>query len=99
MLEDQMCSAIYPWQVLCSESESSIQLEIVAYPTDLSGGWTEAILEQLSDDVLVVCLPPLHWSDGSIVDLDAIGKVCRAKGIYFIVDATQGESKQASRLH
>ena len=93
-----MCSAIYPWQVLCSESES-IRLEIVPYPEDSSSGWTEEILKRLDEDILAVCLPPLHWSDGALIDLDKIGKVCTSKGVYFIVDATQGKGNQASGLY
>lgn len=89
VVEDQMCSAIYPWQEVCSASNYAIQLEIVPYP-ESDGGWTESILQRMGSDVLVVCLPPLHWSDGALVDLDAVGAACRRHGSTFIVDATQG---------
>ena len=88
VIEDQMCSAIYPWQQICTESNYSVELKIVKYPTE-NGGWTEAVLNQIDDDVLVVCLPPLHWSDGSLLDLEVIGTACRRHGCIFIVDATQ----------
>jgi kynureninase len=42
-----------------------------------------------ADDILVACLPPLHWSDGSIVNLNAIAPVCHANDILLVVDATQ----------
>ena len=90
VLEDQMCSAVYPWQQICAESKCSVELKIINYPAD-NGGWTEAVLNQMDDDVLVVCLPPLHWSSGSLIDLEAIGSACRRHGSIFIVDATQGE--------
>eukprot|EP00980_Cylindrotheca_fusiformis_P009926 scaffold2195_cov132-Cylindrotheca_fusiformis.AAC.10 len=88
VLDDQMCSAIYPWQEICSASNYDIQLEIVPYP-DHGRGWTETVLKRMNDDILVVCLPPLHWSDGALVDLEAIGAACRLHGSIFIVDATQ----------
>jgi selenocysteine lyase/cysteine desulfurase len=90
ILQDQMCSAIYPWQKICSESNGDIQLDIVPHPTS-QGGWTESILKRLNDDVLVACLPPLHWSDGALVDLESISSVCLKHKVVLIVDATQGK--------
>lgn len=89
ILQDQMCSAVYGLQNLC-DVDSRFNLVILPYPTN-EGGWTQSILERLSssDDVVVACLPPLHWSDGAIIDLDMVGHTCRTKGIILIVDATQ----------
>jgi selenocysteine lyase/cysteine desulfurase len=87
VLQDQMCSAVYGLQNLC-DTTSRFSLVILPYPTT-AGGWTQSILERLADDVVVACLPPLHWSDGAVIDLDAVGAACRKKGIALIVDATQ----------
>jgi len=58
-----------------------------------STGWTEAVLDRLHGDddrtIVAACLPPLHWSDGTLLDLEAIGAVCRDRNIPLIVDATQ----------
>jgi selenocysteine lyase/cysteine desulfurase len=91
IIQDQMCSAIYPWQELCEESNGDIELDIVPHPTTMGGGWTESILKRIDENVLVACLPPLHWSDGALVDLEAVGAACRKYGIILIVDATQGK--------
>ena len=99
VLQDQFDSAIYPWQQICKESNGKVRLEIIDKPTEYDG-WTRSILEKLStssagggggdgDPFLAVCLPPLHWSDGSLIDLKTIGQVCRKQKIPFIVDATQ----------
>ena len=93
LMQDQFCSAVYPWQQLRDESNGAIQLEIVPYPDiDDAGGWTPAIMKRLEDDndVIAACLPPLHWSDGAVIDLEVIGQTCRKKNIPLIVDATQG---------
>jgi selenocysteine lyase/cysteine desulfurase len=91
VLQDEFDSAIYPWQNVCDTSNGDITLDIVQYPTN-DGGWTEAILRKLEDpDVLVACLPPLHWTDGALIDLEVIGQACRKNNIYLIVDATQGK--------
>jgi selenocysteine lyase/cysteine desulfurase len=90
VLEDQMCSAVYPWQDLCDRSKGQFKLEIVPFP-DRTTSWTEQILQRLQAEigVVLVCLPPLHWSDGALIDLVAIGYACRANNIPLIVDATQ----------
>jgi len=91
VLQDQMCSAVYPWQDICDRSKGRIQLEIVPYP-EKDESWTEIVLERIrggGPTVSVVCLPPLHWADGALLDLVAIGNECREKSIPLIVDATQ----------
>ena len=93
VLQDQMCSAIYPWQEVCDLSGGRISLEIVPYPKEEAGEtWTQSILQRLNSTILAVCLPPLHWSDGCLIDLVTIGNACwEQKGgcIPLIVDATQ----------
>lgn len=96
VLEDQMCSAVYPWQEICQRSQGKIQLDIVPFPKLASSpgsGWTESILQRLGTatrpKVLACCLPPLHWSDGSAIDLVVVGRTCRDQGIVLVVDATQ----------
>mmetsp|Transcript_706 Transcript_706/g.1685 ORF Transcript_706/g.1685 Transcript_706/m.1685 type:complete len:372 (+) Transcript_706:422-1537(+) len=68
-----------------------------------ASGWTQAVLEKIrsdgdggkgngknNDKIIAACLPPLHWSDGTLLDLEAIGAACRDRDIPLIVDATQG---------
>eukprot|EP00553_Chaetoceros_curvisetus_P009244 CAMPEP_0204615120 /NCGR_PEP_ID=MMETSP0717-20131115/2699_1 /ASSEMBLY_ACC=CAM_ASM_000666 /TAXON_ID=230516 /ORGANISM="Chaetoceros curvisetus" /LENGTH=313 /DNA_ID=CAMNT_0051627983 /DNA_START=108 /DNA_END=1049 /DNA_ORIENTATION=+ len=54
-------------------------------------GWTELILETLQkhNDVDICCIPQVHWSDGSFIDLEVIGTYCHEHSIPLIVDATQ----------
>jgi len=60
----------------------------------IAGGWTRAVLKKIEsnndiDKIIAACLPPLHWSDGTILDLEAIGAACKDRNIPLIVDATQ----------
>ena len=90
LLQDQYASAVYPWQEICDESGGRVSLEIVPHPDPKEeDGWTKAILERIDSSVLAACLPPLHWSNGALIDLEAIGAACRLHGVAFIVDATQ----------
>jgi selenocysteine lyase/cysteine desulfurase len=89
LIQDQYPSAVYPFQDICKASDGSLSMEIVPYPKE-NDNWTQLILDRLAnDDISIACLPPLHWSDGTLIDLDTIGPVCKAKGIVLIVDATQ----------
>lgn len=87
ILQDQFNSAVYPWQDLC-ESHKDLTLDIVPYPTG-NQTWTDVVLACLDETVVVACLPPLHWSDGSLLDLARISIVCRDLGVWLVVDATQ----------
>lgn len=91
VLQDQMCSAVYPWQDVCDRSKGRLTLDVVPYPDDSTTTWTTLVLERLQSGTTVVaaCLPPLHWSDGALIDLVVIGKACREKEIPLVVDATQ----------
>ena len=39
--------------------------------------------------IKLVSLPTVHWQDGSVLDLVAIGKLTRELGAHFVVDGTQ----------
>jgi len=55
-------------------------------------GWTGLILDKIQEfgsEVAVVCVPQVHWSDGSFINLKLVGEACRANGIRFVIDATQ----------
>mmetsp|Transcript_27748 Transcript_27748/g.61733 ORF Transcript_27748/g.61733 Transcript_27748/m.61733 type:complete len:434 (-) Transcript_27748:40-1341(-) len=97
LLQDQMPSAVYPWQELCHVVDG-LKLVVVPYPTSHDGGWTEQIVRILKDpktsgcnnnDVSVVCLPQCHWADGSLLDLATISRVCKERNVALVVDATQ----------
>ena len=89
LLQDQFSSAVYPWQDLCDSSNGNMTLDIVPYPDTDENSWTQAVLDRLDDGVIAACLPPLHWSDGVLLDLSTISDACRERGIWLIVDATQ----------
>jgi selenocysteine lyase/cysteine desulfurase len=97
LLQDQYNSAVYPWQQIAEESNGAITLEIVPHITpSQEGGWTQAILDRIDENLVAACLPPLHWSNGALIDLEAIGAACRNYNVPLIVDATQGENIHSS---
>ncbi|MGD9661000.1 MAG: IscS subfamily cysteine desulfurase [Porticoccaceae bacterium] len=55
----------------------------------------EAISEALREDSILVSVMHVNNEIGVINDIAAIGAVCRAKGVYFHVDAAQSPGKAA----
>ena len=85
ILQDQFPSNVYSWRHLAAGSGA--KLSVVPRPDD--DDWTTVVLDHLDASVAIAALPPCHWSDGSRVNLAAIGARCRELGIAFVIDATQ----------
>jgi len=85
ILEDQYPSDYYCWKDSVVKNKAS--LKTVLLPADYD--WTSAILEAIDDNTAIVSTPNCHWTDGTIIDLCAVGKRCRDVGAALVVDATQ----------
>ena len=84
LLDEQFPSNVYPWRERARAVGATV--EHVARGGD---GWTAMLLDAIDDDVAVVAIPNCHWTDGSLVDLVAVGAACRDAGAALVVDATQ----------
>lgn len=73
------------WQVLARDAGA--RLVTVERPAD--GNWTAAVLAAIDSSTAVAALPNLHWTDGGMIDLVAVGARLRAVGAAFVVDGTQ----------
>jgi selenocysteine lyase/cysteine desulfurase len=95
---EQFPSNVLPWRALAHER--GLELRTVAPPDRAAeqGGespqgrgaaWNERLLEAIDQTTAVVALAPVHWTDGTRFDLEAIGTRARAAGAALIVDGTQ----------
>src|SRR6185503_15588217 len=78
---------VYPWWAAAQERE----LEYRRVPLE-DGVISEDMLLAAMDDDDVKCVS-VSWVDsanGCRVDLARIGRACRERGIYFVIDAIQG---------
>ena len=90
-LEDQFPSNIYPWRRLAQETGARLLMipRTAAQTTEGGMNWTAAILDALGGNTGLVALPHCHWTDGALIDLEAVGTAARQHGAVLFLDLTQ----------
>lgn len=85
VLDAQFPSNYYPW--LEKSNRSGATLKVIARPVD--NDWTKAVLDAMGSDTGIVALANCHWTDGTLIDLEAVGSRCQELGIPLVLDTTQ----------
>ncbi|MBW2406199.1 MAG: aminotransferase class V-fold PLP-dependent enzyme [Deltaproteobacteria bacterium] len=85
VLQDQFPSNVYSWRSLATRKNAVIK----TVPRPIDNDWTPALLESIEDNTAVVAVSNCHWTDGTLVDLEKIGKQCRSKGTALVIDGIQ----------
>ncbi|PPK84127.1 selenocysteine lyase/cysteine desulfurase [Neolewinella xylanilytica] len=84
--QDQFPSNYYAWHRRCDESHA--RLVTVAKPSGKES-WSDRILEAITIRTAAVAIAQIHWSDGSVFDLEAIRRRTDEVGAWLVVDGTQ----------
>ncbi len=94
---EQFPSNVLPWHALAGER--GLEVVAVAPPDAGADGqgagsargdaWNERILEAIDSRTSVVALGHIHWTDGTLFDLEAVGERAREVGAALVVDGTQ----------
>ena len=84
VLAEQFPSNVYEWRTLAASVGAEV---LTVHPGP--DGWTPRVLEAIDGRTAVVAIEPAHWSDGSTVDLVAVGHAARAVEAALIVDVSQ----------
>lgn len=87
---EQFPSNVYPWIRFCEETDAYLQ--IIPAPENFENraqNWNERILNAIDQDTLMVAIGNIHWTDGTLFDLEAIGKQVRDNKAYLVIDGTQ----------
>jgi selenocysteine lyase/cysteine desulfurase len=84
-LAEQFPSNVYPWMDLAERSGATF----VSVPRPADDDWTAALLARIDASTGLVAVPHCHWTDGGLVDLEAVGAACRRVGAALCIDATQ----------
>lgn len=85
LLDEQFPSNVYAWMELARRQGAHVR----TVRRDPDGTWTQAVLRAIGDDTAVVAIPNCHWTDGSLIELGAVGEKARAVGAALVVDASQ----------
>jgi selenocysteine lyase/cysteine desulfurase len=89
LLHEQFPGNVYGWRRLAWERGA--QIRVVGPGNGRSRGriWNERLLESIDGDTGVVALAPVHWTDGTLFDLEAVGARAKEVGAALVVDGTQ----------
>lgn len=85
ILEEQFPSNVLSWRKKAAVSDAD--LITIRRPND--SDWTTAVLKALDSETAIVAIPNCHWTDGTLIDLVAVGRRCREYNAALVVDGTQ----------
>jgi selenocysteine lyase/cysteine desulfurase len=89
LIEGEFPSLALQWAELAARRGAV--LDVVPRPPD--GDWSSALLARIGEPGLppvgIAALTPLVWTDGRLIDFQAVIPVLRAQGAAIVVDATQ----------
>ena len=89
LLENQFPSNVYAWKLLAKRYNAKI-VTVKKPNTDTSGkDWNEAIINAINKRTAVVSIPHVHWTDGTLFNLEHIRLVSRINNALLIIDGTQ----------
>jgi selenocysteine lyase/cysteine desulfurase len=81
VLAEQFPSNVYAWR----EAARGVGAELRAVRRDPNDDWTPAVLSGIDDNTAVVAVPGCHWTDGTRVNLAAVGRSARRVGAALVV--------------
>jgi selenocysteine lyase/cysteine desulfurase len=85
VLADEYPSNYYTWQRFARRTGAAVTV----VERRVGQAWAEAVLDALDERAAVVAVPAVHWTDGALVDLVAVGARAREVGAALVIDASQ----------
>src|SRR5215213_9529603 len=90
VLENDHTSPVLEW--VSRADAQGFTVETIAQPAN--GDWTSAVLEAIerpgAAPLALASISSIHWSDGGLLDMQAIRDALRLQGAALLVDATHG---------
>jgi selenocysteine lyase/cysteine desulfurase len=85
VLAEEYPSGIYSWRAAARRSGA----ELLTVAREPGQTWTDAVLSALDERVRVVSVPNVHWTDGALVDLEAVAARTHDLGARLVIDGSQ----------
>ncbi len=89
LLHEQFPGNVYAWRRKAADREAEIRTVVPPDSATRGAAWNERILEAIDESTAIVTLPQVHWTDGTMFDLVAVGRRAREVGAALVVDGTQ----------
>lgn len=89
VVAEQFPGNIYSWRRLAAERGGRVRTVERPQGPRIGAAWNEVLLEAIGPDTGIVALPTVHWTDGTVFDLVAVGERVRTVGASLLVDGTQ----------
>ncbi|MDH5382036.1 MAG: aminotransferase class V-fold PLP-dependent enzyme [Cyclobacteriaceae bacterium] len=90
VLAEQFPSNVYPWLKIGESKNMEVRSVKARDNTNERGKqWNEDVLAAIDNNTVLVALPHVHWSDGTLFDLKTIRKATKEVGALLVIDGTQ----------
>jgi len=89
MTHEQFPGNVHAWTRKAREAGGEARFVTPPDGAGRGAAWNERLMDAIDSDTAVVAVPHVHWTDGTLFDLVAIGARCREVGAALVVDATQ----------
>ena len=90
VLSEEFPSDFYTIRKWCVENNKNLQIIEAPDIFEKRGEeWNKNILANINENTCVVVLSSIHWTDGTLFNLEEIGQQCKKFNTIFIVDGTQ----------
>jgi selenocysteine lyase/cysteine desulfurase len=86
----QFPSNVYVWRRMAGESGAELRTIAPSAGEPRQGeAWNERLLDAIDESTALVALGQVHWTDGTLFDLAAVGNRAREVGAAMVIDGTQ----------
>jgi selenocysteine lyase/cysteine desulfurase len=86
----QFPSNVYVWRRMAGESGAELRTIAPSAGEPRQGeAWNGRLLDAIDESTALVALGQVHWTDGTLFDLTAVGDRAREVGAALVVDGTQ----------
>ena len=89
LTREQFPGNVYAWRRLAAERGAELRAVDPGEGLGRGRRWSERLLEAIDARTAIVSVPNVHWTDGTLFDLAAIGVRCRDVGAALVLDLTQ----------
>lgn len=85
ILAEQFPSNVYTWRAMARRTGATVRT--LSRPQGES--WTQGLIDAIGPQTGLVACGHVHWIDGGIIDLEAVGAKARQHGAALAIDLTQ----------